>query len=254
MEYNNYPTYGDGGFDATANYTDYNGDGLQRQQQTRHTLSPVTIKQVNDATQPVIDGDFKIGNVTLNMISFVGVVRRVDNQTSAVTVTVEDGTGTIDIRKWIDDKVTLAAQEAEMYAAMENKYVYVTGALKVFNNKKAIQQAVIREITDHNQVLYHMLYAVSNHLEAEGLLKVGVAKQEGGLFVLDPAQGEGLSVKDQIMAIITQNAGSMMEGVPAAWISERLGMAESVVRETCQALLEEGKIYPGYDDGAYLCL
>lgn len=253
-DYGNYGNYGDGGFNADAQYTDYNGAEGSQRQQTRNTLSPVTIKQINDATQHVPDGDFSVSNVTLNMVSFVGVIRKVDNQTSAVTVTIEDGTGSVDVKKWVDEKLTTAAEELELYLAMENKYVYVTGALKEFNQKKAIQHAAIREITDHNEVLYHMLYAVTTHLEAQGLLRV--AKQENtGLFVRDEASGSGdnLDLQDKIMAVISSNVSTMIEGVHVQWISSSLGVPVSVVEEKCQALSEQGKIYQGYDEGAYLC-
>lgn len=255
MDYGgNYGNYGDGGFSTDADYNGGGGDDSQRQQQTRNTLSPVTIKQINDSAQHVPDGEFSINNVSLNMVSFVGVVRRVDNQTSAVTVSIEDGTGSVDVKKWIDDKLTSAAEESEAYSAMINKYVYVTGALKEFNQKKAIQHAVIREITDHNEVLYHMLYTVANHLEAEGLLKVAKSDPQSSLFVLENTAGSGSSdLLDRILAIIASNSSSMLEGVPVTWISESLGLPVGTVQEKCQYLSEQGRIYQGYDDGAYLC-
>lgn len=252
MDYGNYGNYGDGGFSNDNQYSDGNG-GSQRPKETRSTLSPVTIKQINDASQPVPDGEFVINNVSLNMVSFVGVVRKVENQTSALTITIEDGTGSVDVRKWMDEKVASPAEEAERFNAMENKYVYVTGALKEFSQKKSIQHATIREILDHNEVLYHMLYAIANHLEAEGLLGV---KKEQGLFVLESA-GNGnasLDVLDRIMATIAANAATMLEGVPVLWISNTLNVGEDVVRSKCQELLEMGKIYQGYDEGTYFCV
>lgn len=249
MDYGNYGNYGDGGFNTDGGYE----QGSQRTQQTRLTLSPVTIKQINDAAQPVPDGEFVINNVSLNMVLFVGVVRKVENQTSALTITIEDGTGSVDVRRWIDEKLATPAEEAERFSALENKYVYVTGALKEFSQKKLIQHATIREVADYNEVLYHMLYAIANHLEAEGLLKVGPAKQES-LFVLDAASSAALDVLDKIMATISANASTMLEGVPVLWISDTLGLSADVVREKCQYLSEMGKIYQGYDEGSYFCV
>lgn len=253
MDYDN---YGDGGFSADAQYSDYNNS---QRQQVRNSLSPVTIKEINDATQPIPDGEFVINNVSLNMVSFVGVIRRVENSGSAINITVEDGTGSLEVRRWIDEKIATAAEEAEKFMGLENKYVYITGALKEFNLKKSIQHATIREITDHNEIAYHMLYAISNHLEAQGILgKSGLPKkEENGLFVQDHENGtngtNGTSdVTRKIETVIQDNTGSMQEGVPISWISEKLGVSIDVVREKCQHLSEQGKIYQGYDEGSFL--
>lgn len=257
MDYDSYSgNYGDGGFSATGNYAEYNNS---QRQQTRSSLSPVTIKQINDASQPIPDGEFVINNVSLNMVSFIGIIRKVENNTSALTITVEDGTGSIDVRRWIDEKLATASEETEKFSGLENKYVYVTGALKLFNLKKSIQNATIREITDHNEVIYHMLYTILNHLEAQGLLGLneGTKKEADGLFV---SNGDGdfgndrnnLSRTEQIFLTITENTNSMQEGVPVAWISDKLGVPIEEVRQTCQQLSEAGKIYEGYDGGSYL--
>lgn len=250
MDYDN---YGDGGFNADAQYTDYNNS---QRQQTRSSLSPVTIKEINEATQPVPDGEFVIHNVSLNMVSFIGVIRKVESSSSAITITVEDGTGSMDVKRWIDEKIATPAEEAEKFSALENKYVYITGALKEFNSKKSIQHATIREIVDHNEVAYHMLYAISNHLEAQGILTKGGApkKEENGLFVQDNDNGSnGASdVTRKIEKVIDDNTGSMQEGVPISWISDTLGVPIDVVREKCQHLSEQGKIYQGYDEGSFL--
>lgn len=246
-----YGNFGEGGFSTDAQFNEYNAS--QRTQQTRSTLSPVTIKQINDASQPIADGEFTVNNVSLNMVSFVGVVRKVDSSASAHNITIEDGTGSVEVRKWVDEKVTTAAQETEKYQALENKYVYVTGSLKEFNLKKNVQNAVFREITDHNEVLYHLLYAITNHLEAQGLLKTSGAKSEPGLFVDGAAEDvrEGDSM-DKIMNLIAENTPSMVEGVPATWISYNLGIPVEEVKEKCHQLAEMAKIYQGHDESSYL--
>lgn len=254
MDYDN---YGDGGFSHDAGYSE-NGEAGSQRQQTRTSLTPVTIRQINEATQKTPDGEFSVNNVSLNMISITGILRKVENQTSAVSLTIEDGTGSIEVKRWVDDTITTAAEETEMFQAWENTYVSVTGALKEFNQKKGIQQSKIFPVTDHNQLIYHILYALSNHLEAQGLLNVGAFKSEGnGLFVGGDNEGTGslrLDIQDKIMGIITSNSLSMPEGVPVSWISGSLGIAADVIQEKCQYLAEQGKIYQGYDEGAYLCV
>lgn len=253
MDFNNYE---DGGFSHDAGYSE-NADGQSQRQQTRTLLTPVTIRQINEAKQDIPDGEFLINNVSINMVSFVGVLRKVENQTSAILLTIEDGTGSVEVKKWIEEKLGTAAEQTELYQEMENQYVYVTGALKEFNQKKAIQQANVVLISDHNEVIYHMLYAISNHLESQGLLNVGAVKSEGnGLFVSsDVGTGnDNLDLHDKIMSVISSQAPTMPEGVPVSWISKYLGVSSDSILEKCQFLAEQGKIYQGYDEGAYLCV
>lgn len=228
--------YNEGGFQADALFSSYQG----QTRQTRLSISPVTIKQIHDASQPVPDGDFVVNNVKLNMVSFVGVIRNVENNSSAITINVEDGTGSIDVKSWIDKNGT-ASEDYEKYAAMENKYVYVTGALNDFNLKKGIQHATIREVATHNEVIYHFLYAISNHLDAQG-----VKPEKKELFV--PESGGD----DKIYVAITQNSALMPEGVPVTWLSSKLGMSVEAVKDQCQQLQDAGKIYQGYDEGSFL--
>lgn len=252
MDFGNYGNYGDGGFNAEANYSEENGS---QRQQTRSSLSPVTIKQIHDASPPVPDGEFMVNNVALNIVSFVGVVRKVENNTSAVTITVEDGTGSVDVRKWADEKIATAAEEGERFLALENKYVYVTGALKELQLKKSIQHATIREVSDYNEVLYHMLYAIENHLEAQGLMKPAI-KPEQGLFVdpNDASSSRPVDISDKVLEIISSNTPSMPDGVPVAMIADQVGLPVERIKQICLGLSEAGNVYQGYDENAYMSI
>lgn len=250
-------SFNGGGFNTGGGYSNDNNDGSQRtQQQQRQSLTPVTIKQINDATQPVLDGEFQVNNVALTTVSFVGVVRNVQDLTANLVITIEDGTGAIDVRKWINDSDN-SSSEVEQHSQELNKYVFVTGALKEFNGKKTLQNTTIRPVTDHNEILYHNLSAISTHLKAQGI----TAKSAGSnlssagsdLFVKDQPN-QGLSIQDNILSVIRDNSASLQEGVPAKLISQQLNIPNEIVIENCGVLVEEGKIYTGYDDSAYLAI
>lgn len=252
-DYNPYGGYGDGGF-STDGQGGFNADAngsSQKTNQVKSNLTAVTIKQINDATQPVPDGEFKIHNVELNTVSFMGVVRKVDTQASAVIITIEDGTGSIEVRKWIDDNVTTPAAETEKYEELLNKYVYVGGALKEFGGKKNIQNAYIYPVNDHNEVLYHNLSAISTHLQAQGLSTKSQSKNEDSLFVKDDDMS-GNSTTDQILKVLKENSSVMQEGVPLTYITQRLNIDAETAMKHCHELIEAGKIYTGYDDSSFL--
>lgn len=249
-DYGNYGQYGDqGGFNQMGNDDFLNDGGGSQKPALRSSLTPVTIKQINESTQPVPDSDFQVNGVELNMVSFIGAVRKVDNLQSAVTVTVEDGTGSIDIRRWIDNETVSADEEGSKYESLINKYVLVTGALKLFNDRKNIQNSTIKEITDHNQITYHNLSAISIHLKAQGISN----DNKNQLFVSEMgSQTTSESEPDRILRVIKEHSVSMNEGVPVQLIAQMLNITDDVVLGHCQSLSESGRIYTGYDDHAFL--
>jgi replication factor A2 len=251
-DYNLYGGFGDGGFN-TEGHGGFSSDanGNSQRNQVRSNLTAVTIKQINDATQPIPDGEFKIHNVELNSVSFMGVVRRVDTQASAIIITVEDGTGSIEVRKWIDDNLTTPAVETEKFEQQLNKYVYVGGSLKEFGGKKNIQNAYIYPVTDHNQILYHQLSAISTHLRAQGVTSKSRQDDSGGLFVKEN-EATGGSISDQILQVLKENSSIMQEGVPLTYITQKLNITDDVGLKHCHELIEAGKIYTGYDDSSFL--
>ncbi|CAH6720364.1 replication factor A protein 2 [[Candida] jaroonii] len=231
--------------------TSFQNDSSQRQQ-TRSSLTPVTIKQINESTQPYPDGDFQINKVNLNMVSFIGIFRKIEDRKSALNITLEDGTGAITVRKWVDDSQTSAAEEMAKYESIKGKYVYCTGALKSFSDNKSIQNATIKVIEDHNEITYHYLQAISIHIKAQGITIPKDSKND--LFVNEGASQSGKSMDDMVLEIIRNNSATMSEGVPVQLISQNLNITDNQAQERCIALVETGKIYAAYDDQAYLAV
>jgi replication factor A2 len=246
-----YGNFGDGGFsDMSTGGFQADVDGSQKPQQTRSSITPVTIKQVIQAVALGPDLDFRINNVELNMVRVIGVLRKVDTNASAVNLTIEDGSGSMEVRKWTDE--TASAAETEKYSLYLNQYVSVSGALKEFNNKKGIQQATVRPIVDHNQVIYHHLSAIAHHLKAQGLHARTKPEAENGLFVSENDGGN--SLQDRVLQVINELTPSMQEGVPIQLIAQKVNATDDTVEHECQALVQSGKIYLGYDDSAFLAL
>lgn len=246
-DFESYGNFGDGGFNQE-NDSFQNDQQSSQKQQLRTSLTPVTIKQINESTQPVPDSEFQINGVVLNMVSFIGAIRKVESTTSACVVTLEDGTGSIDIRRWIDTNITSAEEEATKYMALQDTYVLVTGALKEFNQKKNIQNTTIKEIKDHNELVYHNLSAIYTHIRAQG-----ITRSKDDLFVSeDASQKPSGALDDKVYAIVAQYSPSMSEGVRLELIAEKLGVTQEQANVQCMALVESGRIYSAYDDQAFL--
>lgn len=269
FEYDNNNTGAFGNISQGGFNTEHAGSS-QRQTttQVRQSLIPVTIKQINDATQPVPDGEFKVNNVELNMISFVGVVRNVENTNASIAVTIEDGTGSIDVRKWVDETISSAEEDFEKYNEMKGKYVYVGGSLKQFNNRKTVQNASISLITDSNQIVYHHLSAIEHHLKAQGITAADAASAGAGQATHSTASaGSGLfmdnptslskdtgSLTDQVIAVLKEASRTMPDGVPVDYVAEKLSITKEESQFQLLKLNDEGKAYAGYDDNSYLVI
>ncbi|KAI9864497.1 MAG: replication factor A protein 2, partial [Pleopsidium flavum] len=108
----------------------------------KDTLRPVTIKQVLDAQQPHPDGEFKIDGIEITQITFIGQIRNISTQTTNITYKLDDGTGTIEVKQWIDSDATTALDTTNNNSdnpkpkLIENAYARVWGRLKAFNNKR----------------------------------------------------------------------------------------------------------------------
>ena len=157
------------------------------------TLRPVTIKQILDAQQPHPDADFKIDEVEVSQvrtlpvtdasvsipklrgischeqITFIGQIRNISTQATNVTYKLDDGTGTIEVKQWIDADAPTSMDTSDGGATskpklVEDEWAHVWGRLKSFSNKRHVGAHVIRPIVDKMDIQYHLLEATYVHL------------------------------------------------------------------------------------------
>ena len=104
----------------------------------RQSLIPTTIKQLKNA--PAHSGGeagFSLDGRDLHQVTIVGLIVAADEQATNLQYTLDDGTGTIMVKMWVD-------QEHDEYFAerraqwKEGAYVRVVGQLRSFNNTKNI--------------------------------------------------------------------------------------------------------------------
>ncbi|KAG4302573.1 hypothetical protein PCK1_001157 [Pneumocystis canis] len=129
-----------------------------------NTLRPVTIKQILEASQQHPDAEFKIDGIEINQLSFIAVVRNISIQSTNITYRMEDGTGLIEVKQWLEMEAIMDDNPKKNIDIIPDTYVRVIGQLKAFNNKRHIGAHHIRTITDLNEVQYHFLEATAIHL------------------------------------------------------------------------------------------
>ncbi|RMZ82426.1 hypothetical protein DV737_g2136, partial [Chaetothyriales sp. CBS 132003] len=233
MDYNSYgggqsytTTYGATG-DANNGGGFVGGEPTSSQAQGRgygqETIRPVTVAQILSASQPHPDADFKIDGEPISHLTFVGQVRSMQPQATNITYKVEDGTGIVEVKQWInsdagdfDDDDSIAGgmdidggdvkrdqgqDEAGRTKAgrkkkeiKEDDYVRVWGKLKDFNGRRHIGSHIIRPISDYNEINYHLLEATSVHLKVYQSLRE--ANNNEGLNVHVIASNSGMNISD----------------------------------------------------------
>ncbi|OBT57552.1 hypothetical protein VF21_03424 [Pseudogymnoascus sp. 05NY08] len=237
----------------------------------KDTLRPVTIKQIIDAQQPHPDAEFKVDGHEMTQITFVGQVRAISVQATNQTFKLDDGTGLIEVKVWLDVD---AGPSPTISSIKENTYVRVLGRLKAFNNKKHVAAHVVRPVTDFNEINAHLLEATYVHLyfsrgPPESLQAGGGADggAGGGLFV---DQGDGASRAapaapggrqlPQLSAVakkvfnLLSTAPQNNEGLNVQYISANLGLPMNEVFKAGDELLGLNIIYPTMDDETWMVM
>lgn len=126
--------------------------------------------------------NFKIDGALAKQLALVGQIRNIVSQTTNTTYKIDDGTGSIEVKLWTD-----VVQDPEQGPTntnpdlVEGAYVRVWGKSGSFNDKRYVVSNVIRPITDHNEISYHLLKATAVHLYyTRGPLGGNVAASQGG--------------------------------------------------------------------------
>ena len=139
----------------------------------KSSLRPVTIKQILDAHQPHQDSTiFMCDNTELSQVTFVGQVRNIVVQATNVTLTVDDGTGIMEVKQWLDIAKDGSGDDGSGGGAgaspagniQETMYVRILGNTREQNGRRHVGTHNIRPVTDYNEVLFHLLEATAIHL------------------------------------------------------------------------------------------
>ncbi|KAI0840979.1 replication protein A, subunit RPA32 [Hypoxylon sp. FL0890] len=257
-------TYGATGGDDGGGFFGGSQSGSQggAKHPSEESLRPVTVKQIIDAEQAFgNDGTFRIDGVDITQVTFVGMVRQISPQTTNITYRLDDGTGVVEVKQWLDpDKQENDTNRATF---QEEQYVRVWGRLKSFGNKRHVGAHVIKPVTDFNEVNYHLLEATYVHLFFT----------RGGGLAAGGAGGDGNAAEDDSMFVENNDAVFLKSASPRARkmyqylnqsksnegtniqiIARETGMTIQDVMAAAEELLNHGKIYTTIDDETFALL
>ncbi|EDR14860.1 uncharacterized protein LACBIDRAFT_244225, partial [Laccaria bicolor S238N-H82] len=130
-----------------------------------HSLRPLTIAQLNKATQAHTDAEWQVDGMEIGQVTIVGHVSSIQAQTTNCVYVIDDGTGRIEARHWSVFFPRLPFQSIN--EVREKTYVRVTGGLKTFGSKRYINTTHVRPSKDPHEVYFHILEAITVTLTLE---------------------------------------------------------------------------------------
>lgn len=210
-------------------------------------------------------------------VTFVGQIRNISTQTTNVTYKLDDGTGTIEVKQWIDTDAGSNAMDisngpgnVSAPKLVENEWARVWGRLKAFNNKRHVGAHVIRPIADKMEITYHLLEATYVHLYfTRGPLEPGGGKSadKGGAGTGGYNGTEGgsmagsrsallakLSVQARRVYQMLESTPQSNEGLHVQNIAVGLKLSVPEVMKAGDDLLRDSLIYTTIDDNTWALL
>ena len=160
MDYQGDMGGGGGGYDTGGG--GFNGGGTPRARKSydEQTLIPVTARMIlhssstPEGTLALLDGR------ELHHVKYIGAVRSFEDQSTNVTFSIEDGTGLVDVKQWIDANDCTAIAEMRQACQQEHVYVKVIGQVKDYDGRKTLVAHTIRRLGTTNELTHHMLEVV----------------------------------------------------------------------------------------------
>jgi replication factor A2 len=198
-------------------------------------------------------------------VTVVGQIRNISSQTTNTTYRLDDGTGSIEVKQWVDPA---AAEREDPTRAklVEGTYCRAWGKLKSYGeNRRHVGSQIIRPVEDMNEVSYHLLEATAVHLfftrARPGDANAGAGAGATGARQQQAGGGDygsyDLSAQSHVAKRVFEclrKSEQTNEGLHQHDISAKLGIDPSEVARAGDELLSGGLIYTTVDDQTWAIL
>ncbi|CAI7634097.1 unnamed protein product [Penicillium palitans] len=237
------------------------------------TLRPVTVKQVLDASQPFPEAPFQIDGADVANVLIMGQVRNISSQSTNVTYIIDDGTGGVEVKKWIDSATADNMDTDDGKAPGDGKtevqlngFARVFGSIKSFANKRYIGAHSVRPLSNINELHTHLLEATAVHLfftrgppggAAAGGNAGGADAVMGGADDYSGGQNKALAS----MSLVAKKIYNLLKtepqddtGLHMQVIASKLNMPATEVARAGEELLGAGVIFSTMDEQTWAIL
>ncbi|KAI6128313.1 hypothetical protein EV401DRAFT_922618 [Pisolithus croceorrhizus] len=263
-QYNDYysGSGGGGGYVAGSPLGGANSPGgFGRKSETSHSLRPMTIHQLLNATQAHADADWMLDDAEIGQVTIVAYIASVQVQATNSQYVLDDGSGRIEARRWIDSSVE---DSSEKLGIVEGAYVRVLGSLKMFGNKKYINTTYIRPVHSPAEIYFHVLEAMTVTLISErgppprpGQNPQEVVPKSSSVYSAQPIQSVGsdqyahLPQLHRAIVAFMQRQPPSDAGVHVGAIARAVGGDAVSISDALDKLSDEGLAFSTIDDSHY---
>jgi len=234
------------------------------------SLLPVTIKMLHEAESRGTENKFKIDGKDLAAVTIVGSIAAIDLQTTFVDYEIDDSTGRIGVKVFVDDEAAMPSTHSQFHEGM---YVRVVGNLRTpFQNQRSIVAFKVLPVTDMNEISFHQLEVLACHLRntnegfapkaggagsgAAGESKAKVKVEQGAIagaplsMEMDADQRGFTPMQRQVLAIFASDRNE--NGVSLDQVRQRMPALNLIeLRKIIDFLSEEGHLYSTVDEEHY---
>ena len=178
------------------------------------------------------------------------------------TLELDDGSGRTDGRYWSHAEDTEAGHN-EAHSWQAGVYVRIVGNIRRFKTSTTNSLVVlsVQPIIDHNEITFHMLEAISVHLEnlraaqpsysSYAPIQTNTYAQNPYVAAPGPSEDDGLDSLSSTIRDLVRHYHQDPNGIHIHYLIEQMGqynVSEQDTRETVQRLSAEGHIYPTSDE------
>lgn len=147
------------------------------------SLVAATIKQVQDADAGSGDDKhYTINGVPASQVTVVARIIKAEVQMTAISLVLDDGTGTIEGSHMLpaDEDAANEHAVAKRQRITDGAWVRIVAGVQVVDGKRNLAVFRVRPVDDHNEIVYHRLDVVKTFL-AQTRGKAGAKGGAGGL-------------------------------------------------------------------------
>jgi len=238
--------------------------GSERKKNRSQTLLPITGAMFHKADYNQAEDVFSFDGTEIHQVTFVGIIREVQETSTNITYKIDDMTGEfIMVKKWIDNDDPL--EQGWRSACRECTYVRVVGNMKSFNsgNMRSVMAFSMVPVKDFNEISYHILDVVHANLSLKkssesgnGFMAPSAGTEQrynnGGADNFGGGMNDaGLSGPNKVVFNFI-SACTTEQGISIDELKQKnRNMNEQQLRNCIEWLSNEGHIYSTVDDDHY---
>lgn len=230
-------------------------DKRSRRNYDEQTLIPVTISMAFKAHSDSSGGNDGLtleDGRPLHSVKIIGAVRSAEVQSTNIIYTIEDGTGALDVKQWVDDNDAEAIGEMKRQNAKEGIYVKVIGQISDYDGKKQLVANSVLPLSSGNELTHHLLevmYCAEKYKQADSIVPSPMMQtSSGSTFGNNSIQAkiggtyDDNSTKERVLQFLRENDSETGASIDVC-IQQLNDIAESDIRQAAENLSEEGQIY-----------